>query len=164
MVDCLGGGDIFVRQDQHCWQQDTRIGTRNNKWYSSSRLHPRFSTNRRQQLAWLAGWPTHQQPLSCWQWQWSDQADTKLLFWIKILQQTWLITQISNMMPDLWCKNHRHCTVNIDVVLVQKKINFFAFEKNQDFFSNYPTIFWVEKTLLETFFPIPPLKGFLGPP
>ena len=55
------------------------------------------------------------------------------------------------------------CTVDIDVVLVQKK-NFFAFEKKQDFFSDYPTIFCVEKTLLETFFPIPPLKGFLGPP
>ena len=56
------------------------------------------------------------------------------------------------------------CTVNIDVVLVQKKKNFFPFEKNQDFFSDYPTIFCVEKTLLETFFPIPPLKGFLGAP
>ena len=56
------------------------------------------------------------------------------------------------------------CTVDIDVVLVQKKI-FFAFEKNPADFSDYPTIFCVEKTLLETFFPIPPLKGFFwGPP
>ena len=54
--------------------------------------------------------------------------------------------------------------MDIDVVIVQLKNNFFAFEKNQADYSDYPTIFCVEKTLLETFFPIPPLKGFFGAP